>query len=125
MAVAAVAGDCTHDPRTIRIDHVGAEGFDSPRELTDVQKQRAVEIILNAPETREQPPTQSIYMTRLTWAAIAWDNSHYSYMYTVGLEDVEAGLEYEEIGESILHLNLSEAIRTIRISAANSLITPP
>ncbi len=100
VAMVAIAGGCTHNPRTIRIDHVGAEGLDSPQELTDSQKQRIVEIILSTPEAKEQPPTESTYMTRLTWAAIVWDNSHYSYMYSVGLEDVEAGLDYEAVPES-------------------------
>jgi len=34
-------------------------------------------------------------------------------------------LEYEETGEFILHLNLSENVRTIRILANNYSVTPP
>ena len=100
LALVALVAGCTHDPRTIRIDHAGAKGFDNPQELTDSQKQRVMEIILSTPEAKKQPPTQSIYMTRLMWAAIIWDNSHYSYMYSVGLEDIEAGLNYEAVPES-------------------------
>ena len=38
---------------------------------------------------------------------------------------IQLHLEYGEIGEFTLHLNLSDNISTIRISAANYLITPP
>ena len=91
VAMAALVAGCafTHDPRIIRIDNVGAKGLDSPQELTDSQKERIVELILNAPEAREQPPTQSVYRTWLTWTAIAWDDSHYSYMCSFDFEGVE------------------------------------
>jgi len=100
VAMAALAGGCTHDPRTIRIDHAGAKGFDSPQELTDYQKQRIVEIILDTPEAKEQPPTESIYRTWLMWTAIVWDNSHYSYMSSFDLEEVESDPEYQTVPES-------------------------
>ena len=100
MAIVALIAGCSHDPRTIRIDNVGTKGFDSPQELTDSQKQRIVEIILNSPEAREQPTTESIYRTWLMWTAIVWDNSHYSYMSSFDLEDVEADPEYQTVPES-------------------------
>jgi len=99
IIVALVAG-CTHDPRSIRIDNVGAKGFDSPQELTDSQKQKIVEIILDSPEAKEQPPTESIYRTWLMWTAIVWDNSHYSYMSSFDLEEVETDPEYQTVPES-------------------------
>jgi len=45
--VVLVASCAAHDPRTIRIDNIGAKGLDRPQELTDSQKQRIVEIILH------------------------------------------------------------------------------
>jgi hypothetical protein len=49
LAMVALVAGCTHDPRTIRIDNVGAKGFDSPQELTGYQKQSIVKIIINSP----------------------------------------------------------------------------
>jgi hypothetical protein len=100
VTMATLVAGCTNDPRTIRIDHVGAKGFDSPQELTDYQKQRIVEIILNTPEAREQPPTESIYRTWLTWTAIIWDNSHYSYESSFELEEVESDPRYQTVPDS-------------------------
>ena len=102
VAMVALVASCafTHDPRTIRIDNVDAKGLDNPQELTDSQKQRIVELIRNAPEAREQPPTQSIYEIRLMWTAIVWDDSHYSYMCSFGLEEVEADPAYQTVPES-------------------------
>ena len=100
VAMVAIAFGCTHDPRTIRIDHVGAEGFDGPQELTDSQKERIVELILKTPEAREQPPTESIYRAWLMWTAIVWDNSHYSYKDSFDFEEVKADPEYQTVPES-------------------------
>jgi hypothetical protein len=99
VVVALIAG-CQHDPRSIRIDNAGAEGFDSPQELTDSQKQRIVGIILDSPEAREQPPTESIYRTWLMWTAIIWDDSRYSYMSSFDLEGVKADPEYPTVPDS-------------------------
>ncbi len=102
VAMVALIAGCafTHDPRSIRIDNVGAKGFDSPQELTDSQKQRIVEIILNSPEAKEQPPTESIYSTWMMWTAIVWDDSGYSYKSSVNFENWEDDPKYKDIPES-------------------------
>jgi hypothetical protein len=100
VAMVAIAFGCTHDPRTIRIDHVGAEGLDKPQELTDSQKERIVELILNTPEAREQPPTQSVYRTWFMWTAIVWDDSYYSYKSSFDLEEVESDPGYQTVPDS-------------------------
>jgi hypothetical protein len=100
VAIVGFVTGCKHDPRTIRIDNAGVKGFDSPKELTDSQKQRIVELILDTPEAKEQPPTESIFRVGLMWAAIVWDNSHYSYLYSFGFENVEADPAYQTVPES-------------------------
>jgi len=100
VAMVALVAGCHHDPRSIRIDNVGAKGFDSPQELTDSQKQRIVEIILDSPEAKEQPPTESIYNTSLFWTAFIWDDSGYSYMSSVNFENWEDDPGYKDIPES-------------------------
>jgi len=101
LAMVALVAGCQHDPRSIRIDHTGAEGFDSPQELTEYQKQRIVEIILNTPEAREQPPTESIYNTSLFWTAFIWDDSGYSYQSSVNFENWEDDPRYKDVPESV------------------------
>jgi len=100
VAMVALVAGCHHDPRSIRIDNVGAKGFDSPQELTDSQKQKIVEIILDSPEAKEQPPTESIYNTSLFWTAFIWDDSGYSYMSSVNFESWEDDPGYKDIPES-------------------------
>lgn len=99
VLIALVAG-CAKVPRTVRIDNIGAEGYDSPQKLTDSQQQRVVEIILNTPEAKEKPPVKSILRVSPTWTAIVWDNSQYSYLNCFfGLEGVEADPEYQTVPE--------------------------
>jgi len=98
VAMVSLFASCQHHPRSIRIDHVGAEGFDSPQELTDSQKERIVELILNTTEARE--PTQPVYRTWLMWTAIVWDDSYYSYKDSFDLEEVESDPGYQRVPES-------------------------
>jgi hypothetical protein len=100
MCMVSLFASCHHDPRSVRIDNVGAEGFDSPQELTDSQKQKVVDIILNSPEAKEKPPTESIYRTWLMWTAIVWDNSHYSYKVSFDLEEVKSDPRYQTVPDS-------------------------
>jgi hypothetical protein len=100
LAMVALIAGCHHDPRSIRIDNAGAEGFDSPQELTDSQKQRIVEIILESPEAKEKPPTESIYHISMFWTAFIWDDSGYSYMSSVNFENWEDDPGYKAIPES-------------------------
>jgi len=44
IMVALIAG-CTHDPRTIRIDHVGAKEFDATAKRIIVQKPEVSECL--------------------------------------------------------------------------------
>ena len=100
VAMVSLFTSCQHDPRSIRIDNVGTKGFDSPQELTDSQKQRIVEIILDSPEAKEQPPTESIYYISMFWTAFIWDDSGYSYMSSVNFENWEDDPTYKDIPES-------------------------
>ncbi|MFH0769246.1 MAG: hypothetical protein V1932_06745 [Chloroflexota bacterium] len=101
VAIVALVAGCSHDPRSIRIDNVGARGFDSPQELTDSQKQKVVDIILNSPEAKEKPPTESIYNTSLFWTAFIWDDTGYSYQSSVRFESWEDDPTYKDIPESV------------------------
>ena len=51
------------------------KGMESPRELTDAEKAKVVEIALNTREALEWLEKESKYDTRLAWAAIVWKNS--------------------------------------------------
>ena len=101
LAMIALVVGCQHDPKSIRIDNAGAEGFDGPQELTDSQKQKVVDIILNSPEAKEKPPTESIYHTSLFWTAFIWDDSGYSYKSSVNFESWEDDPGYKDIPESV------------------------
>jgi hypothetical protein len=100
LCMVSLLASCHHDPRSIRIDNVGAEGFDIPQELTDSQKQRIVEIILESPEAKEKPPTESIYHISMFWTAFIWDDSGYSYMSSVRFDGWEDDPRYKGIPES-------------------------
>jgi heat shock protein HslJ len=55
------------------------EGLKNPRELTDIEKDRVVEIALNTPEALRQLETENKYKTtEIDWLAIAWSNSQWS-----------------------------------------------
>ena len=56
-----------------------SKGWESPRELTNNEKDRIVEIALNTPEVLKQLETNKEYKTRdVDWIAIVWDNSQWS-----------------------------------------------
>ncbi|MFC1870631.1 hypothetical protein ACFLYE_05145 [Chloroflexota bacterium] len=55
------------------------KGWESPRELTNNEKDRIVEIALNTPEVLKQLETNKQYKTSdVDWIAIVWDNSQWS-----------------------------------------------
>lgn len=55
------------------------EGLKKPRELTDIEKDRVVEIGLNTPEALRQLETENKYKTEeVDWLAIVWSNSEWS-----------------------------------------------
>ena len=55
------------------------EGWKNPRELTDSEKDRVVEIALNTPEALRQLETENKYKTEeVDWLAIVWSNSQWS-----------------------------------------------
>jgi hypothetical protein len=64
------------------------EGMESPRVLTDNEKDRVVEIALNTSEALSELEKESIYETEIGWAAIVWGNSQYSQWYVLQLGDV-------------------------------------
>lgn len=100
IVVIILSAGCRIDSRKVRIDSAGARGFDNPQKLTGAQQQRILEIILNTNEARENPPTTSIYDTRLIWTAFIWDTSGYSYMSSVLFENWDADPNYKAIPES-------------------------
>jgi hypothetical protein len=101
VAISVFSANCNNNPSKIRINGVGTKGFDTPQELTEAQQQRIVEIILNTEEASEDPPTKSIYDTRLLWTGFIWDNSGYSYMSSVTFENWETDPRYKDIPESV------------------------
>jgi len=100
LAMTASTGCGTPDSRKVRIDSAGTNGFEGPQQLTYTQKQRVVEIILDTNEAKQHPPTETIYDTRLRWTAFIWDDSGYSYMSSVPIENWEADPSYKSIPES-------------------------
>ena len=58
-----------------------SRGWKEPRELTEVEKDRVVEIALNTPEALRKLETESKYETEVGWLAIVWNNSEWSALY--------------------------------------------
>ena len=58
--VAFLLGGCAGHP----------EGLKNPRELTDSEKDRVIEIALNTPEALRQLEKESTYRASLLWVAI-------------------------------------------------------
>jgi len=55
------------------------EGLKKPRELTDVEKDRVVEIAFNTPEALRQLEAENKYKTtEVDWLAIVWSDSEWS-----------------------------------------------
>lgn len=55
------------------------KGWESPRELSNSEKDRIVKIALNTPEVLKQLETNKQYKTSdVDWIAIVWDNSQWS-----------------------------------------------
>jgi len=69
VIVALLVGGCAGHP----------EGLKNPRELTNSEKDKIVEIALNTPEALRQLETENKYkITDVDWLAIVWDNSQWS-----------------------------------------------
>jgi len=62
------------------------EGMESPRRLTDNEKDKVVEIALNTPEALRQLETESKYKTEVDWIAIVWNNSQCSAWWHIDYE---------------------------------------
>jgi len=76
------------------------KGWQSPRELTNNEKDRIVEIALNTPEVLKQLETNKEYKTRdVDWIAIVWDNSQWSAYWRIRPE-WETDPNYNLVSES-------------------------
>ncbi|MBI2836197.1 MAG: hypothetical protein HYX85_00695 [Chloroflexi bacterium] len=53
-------------------------GLKIPRELTDAQKNRVIEIAMNTPEAKARLQKDASYKTYLGWIAVVWKDSGYS-----------------------------------------------
>jgi len=79
------------------------EGMESPRELTDSEKAKVIEIALNDPEVSEWLEKESEYRIRISsWHAIVWKSSGdgYSEWRTFPYYDVETNPNYKLVPES-------------------------
>jgi len=78
------------------------KGWQSPRELTDSEKDRIVKIALNTPEVLKQLETNKQYKMRdVDWIAIVWDNSQWSAYWRI-LPEWETDPNYSLVLESAL-----------------------
>jgi len=76
------------------------KGWKSPRELTDIEKDRVVEIALNTPEALRQLETENKHKTtEVDWLAIVWDNSRWSAYWHIRSE-WETDPNYELVSEA-------------------------
>lgn len=89
IATALLLGGCAGDPK----------GMKSPRELTEDEKDRVMEIALNTPEASKWRERESKYKTGLRWIAVVWENSEASEWLSLDYE-WEADENYQFIPES-------------------------
>jgi len=90
LAVFLVAG-CAGHP----------EGMKSPRELTDSEKDRVIEMALNTREASEWLKKENIYKTELEWIATVWENSEISGFWQIAY-DWEADANLKNVPESAI-----------------------
>jgi len=81
------------------------EGMESPRELTESEKAKVIEIALNDPKVSEWLEKESKYKIRISsWHAIVWvweiSGDGYSEWRTFPYYDVETNPDYELVPES-------------------------
>ena len=62
------------------------KGLDGPRQLTDSEKGKAIEIALGTPEAQRQLETKPHYTTEINWLAVTWNGSKWSAYYHVNSE---------------------------------------
>jgi len=62
------------------------KGLDAPRQLTDDEKGRVIEIALNTPEVQKQMETKAHYTAEVNWLAVVWDGSQWSAYYHIDAE---------------------------------------
>ena len=59
------------------------KGLDSPRELTDKEKQTVIEVALNTPEAQKWLEQGIQYTTDMNWLAIVWDGKQWTGYYHI------------------------------------------
>ena len=91
IAMALLVGGCTGHPK----------GMKSPRELTEGEKDRVMEIALNTPQASKWRTKESKYKTGLRWIAVVWENSEASEWLSLDYE-WEADENYQFIPESAI-----------------------
>lgn len=62
------------------------KGLDSPRQLTDDEKGRVIEIALGTPEAQRQLETKAHYTAEINWLAVTWNGSEWSAYYHIDAE---------------------------------------
>ena len=62
------------------------KGLDNPRQLTDAEKNRVIEIAFTAPEVQKQLATSAHYTAEIDWLAVTWNGSEWSAYYHIDSE---------------------------------------
>lgn len=81
--VSLVVGGCRQDGSNSKTDYETAsaehpKGMESPRLLTEEEKEKVIEIALKTPEALKQMEKFDSYDVTLKWIAIVWENSELS-----------------------------------------------
>jgi len=71
------------------------EGLKNPKELTDIEKNRVIEIALHTPEATEWLKKESKYRTTLAWVSIVWWRGEASEIRYLPFEKPETDPNYQ------------------------------
>ena len=59
------------------------KGLHAPRQLTDDEKAKVIEIAFSTPEIQRQVETKAHYTTEINWLAVTWNGSQWSAYYHI------------------------------------------
>jgi hypothetical protein len=96
FAVCFLSSGCARtepDPQPVPVPEVLPSGYvrgmESPRWLTDAEKERVVEIALGTPQAIEAKETYGTYRIILGWVGIVWRVNHASELWGIDYEMVD------------------------------------
>ena len=58
-------------------------GLDNPRQLTEAEKAKAIEVAFSTSEVQKQLETKAHYTAEIHWVAITWSGSKWSAYYHI------------------------------------------